>query len=289
MYFINTEKRFPFSYVYIYTRDTCYQLIILAMYSLNKRSLSIFAAGLAMIGSPLAFAGTALAAGPSGFGHGMRPAVIGTVASAPDVNGTFTVTAKNWRRGTSATASPTTYTVTTANATVTKAGVASTVSAIAVGDMVMVKGTVSGTNVTATTILDGFARGRHGAMPWRKLGMGFASRTITGNGQPVIGGNVTAVNGNSLTVTNKSNVTYTVDVTSAIVSKKGVTDATISSIAVGDSVIVQGTVNGNSVTATSVVDQGTLPSTSSDLQSAPHNGGFMGVIGGFFSHFFGFF
>ena len=38
---------------------------------------------------------------------------------------------------------------------------------------------------------------------------------MTGNGQPIIGGKVTAVNGNSLTVTNASNVTYTVDVTSA--------------------------------------------------------------------------
>lgn len=114
----------------------------------------------------------------------------------------------------------------------------------------------------------------------------------TGNGQPVIGGNVTAINGNTLTVTNKSNITYTVDVASATIIRRGVTGATLSTIMVGDSVVVQGAVQGTSITASSVIDQGTprhTPGAATSDPTAMHVGGFMGSIGGFFSKFFGFF
>ncbi len=116
---------------------------------------------------------------------------------------------------------------------------------------------------------------------------------IQGNGEPVIGGNVTAISGTTLTVTNASNVTYTIDAASSTVVVKGVS-STFSNVAVGDNVIVQGTVNGNAVTASSIIDQGVK--TMGASSTAPHMGGgigagiggFFGSIGGFFKHLFGF-
>ncbi len=239
----------------------------------------------------LLVAGTAFAAGPGSWMGGHAPGVFGTVASIS--GNTLTVTSKGF--GPNATA--TTYTVDATNATVTKTNAASTVSVIAVGDMVAVQGTVSGTNVTATTIHDGMMRmmrGEHdgmfgkGAHSASSTPGGTASQFPAGNGQPVIGGAVTAITGNSLTVTNKSNVTYTIDATSAKVSKASVTGATVSSISVGDNVVIQGTINGTAVTASSVIDQGTAPSSTGTTPPA-HRGGFMGAVGGFFSHLFGFF
>jgi hypothetical protein len=85
-------------------------------------------------------------------GHmGMMPGVMGVVAS---INGTtLTVTG---RTGDSAT---TTYTVDASSAMVLKSTsgkvATSTLSAVVAGDKVMVEGTVSGTSITAKTILDG--------------------------------------------------------------------------------------------------------------------------------------
>ncbi|MHB8860606.1 MAG: hypothetical protein ACYC48_02625 [Minisyncoccota bacterium] len=259
-----------------------------------KRALPALIAGSALIGS-LALAGTAFAAAPAGvrgFGHGMRPAVVGTVASAPNASGIFTVTAKNWARRDSASSSnaapTTTYTVdTTGSTTVTKAGAASTVSAIAVGDTVMVQGTLSGSTVSATVIRDGV--GRVGQKPGNTTPR---TPAITGNGEPVIGGTVTVNQDGTLTVTTKSGISYAVTVaSSATIAKPGVATATIANVVTGDSVVVQGTVNGTSVTASSIVDQGTPVSSTASSTGAPetHRGGFMGAIGGFFSHLFGFF
>jgi hypothetical protein len=217
----------------------------------------------------------------------MPPGVFGTVAS---ISGdTLMVTSRGFGPNTATT----TYSVDATNATVTKDNAASTLSAIAVNDRVFVTGTVSGTNVTATAIHDGMG----GMMGGGRRGMGGkwsatstpSTPAITGNGQPVIGGAVTAISGDTLTVTNKSNVTYTVDVTSATVSKTGVTGATVSNISVGDNVVIQGSVSGNSVTASSVLDQGTAPSGSTGTNPSGPRGGVMGAIGGFFSHLFGFF
>ncbi len=253
---------------------------------LSKRSLSGLIVGSALIGS-FALASTAFAAGPGEFNRRVapmpRPAVTGTVASVS--GSTLNVPARGWARASPTPATPT-YTVNAANATVTKNGAASTVSAITVGDQVMVRGTVSGTNVTATVINDGKALGRPDMSEKRSDMMEVASHTpeIAGNGQPVIGGSVVSVSGNTLTITNASNVTYTVDATSAKIVKAGVTGATLSNITVGDKVVVQGTVNGTAVTAASVLDQGTTPAAG---QPAPRRG-FMGSIGGFFSNLFGF-
>ena len=44
-----------------------------------------------------------------------------------------------------------------------------------------------------------------------------------GNGQPIVGGAVTAVSGDTITITNTAGVTYTIDATSASFTKGGVT------------------------------------------------------------------
>ena len=74
--------------------------------------------------------------------------VFGTVSA---ISGTTLTVTSNAQNGGTAT----TYIVDASSATVTKSGTASSVSAIAVGDTIMVRGTVSGTNVTAKTIMDG--------------------------------------------------------------------------------------------------------------------------------------
>ena len=96
-------------------------------------------------------------------------------------------------------------------------------------------------------------------------------------------------------VTANNSVTYTIDATNATIEKDNAT-STIGSIAVGDDVLVQGSVSGTSVTATSVIDQGAPRTASSTSGSSNGNGGgggfvggFMNSIGGFFHHLFGFF
>jgi hypothetical protein len=159
----------------------------------------------------------------------------------------------------------------------------------------MAAGTVSGTSVTATTIRDGMPAAGMGGKPGMR-GVGeHASSTplIQGNGQPVIGGTVSAVSGNTITVTTaQGGVTYSVDVTNATI-KKGDTTGSVSSIAVGDKVVVQGTVNGSSVTASSVIDSAAASSTNAGTSITSHvNSGIGKVfnsIGGFFHSLFGFF
>lgn len=243
------------------------------------------------------------APGKGGSGmNGMRPAVFGTVASIDGTSLTVTQGARP-SFGTSTPAmATTTYSVDASNATVFKNNATSTISSVLVGDMVAVQGTVSGTDVTATTIRDGLVpmMGRMGMMgsstgPRGPGGYRNASSTngmpaspITGNGQPVIAGSISAINGNSLTVTDKSSVSYTVDVTNAKIVE-GQNTIAVSNLAVGDNVIIQGSVEGSSVTASSVIDQKAPAAGSNPSSPAPHNGGgIFGAIGGFFSHIFGF-
>ena len=167
-----------------------------------------------------------------------------------------------------------TYSVDASSATVTKNGASSTVSAIAVGDTIAVSGTVTGINIVAKTIRDGMMPKQPGNQP-----------IIQGNGLPVIAGAVNAINGNILTVANKS-ITYTVDVTSATITKNGQA-STVSGITVGDNVVVQGTVNGNNVSATSVIDQA-KPANASGNVMPKKNPGFFGGMMNFFKGLFGF-
>lgn len=230
--------------------------------------------------------------GPDGNGmRGGAPGIIGTVSAVSGT--TFTVTTK---------ATSTVYTVNAASATVYKDKATSTVSSIATGDTVMVQGTVTGTTVAATVIRDGIGGGNAGKPEDVKKGSGHSASStppissIKGNGQPIIGGSVTVISGTTLTVTNASNVTYTIDASAATFVKDNTT-STISGLAVGDSVVVQGTVNGTSVTASSIIvdkgvnDKNKMASSTASSTEAGHGGGFGGffsAIGGFFSHLFGF-
>jgi hypothetical protein len=263
-----------------------------ATYTVNAGSATVTKAGAASSVSAIAVgdtvmvqgtvSGTSVAATSIRDGMeermGMMPGVFGTVASVSGT--TLTVTSKAGPNGTPAAA---TYTVDASSATVTKNNAASSVSAIAVGDTVIVQGAVSGTSVTAKTIRDGVMQGP---------GMKPQAPIIKGNGEPVVGGAVASISGTTLTVTNKSNVTYSVDASSATIEKGNATSS-ISNVAVGDNVVVQGTVNGNSVVASSVMDQGAASASgnSGGAGAMMHGpmGGVLGVIGGFFQHLFGFF
>jgi len=214
-----------------------------------------------------------------------RPGVFGTVTA---VDGTsISINAKAGGPRSTSTAT-TAFTVDASNATVYKDNATSSVSNIAVGDTIMAQGTVSGTSVTATVIRDGMMMGGQGKMSGGARG-GRASSTmaITGNGEPVVAGTISSVSGSTIVITNKSNVQYTIDASNAkIISKQNSTIAA-SSLATGDTVVVQGTVNGNSIVATSVIDQGAASNAAAGSQSGSHQG-FFGSIGSFFKHLFGF-
>jgi hypothetical protein len=243
--------------------------------------------------------GTNHGPGMSGANRGgaMKLGVFGTVTA---INGNIITI--NGRQGFGPTATATTtYTVDATNAVIKKNNATTTVGNIAVGDMVVVQGTVSGTNVTATAIFDGIigrmgGKGGPGMNGWASSTTPFAgdksshattTPPFVGNGQPIIVGTVSVVNGNTLTVTTASSVTYTVDASSAKILK-GSNTITLSGIVVGNKVLVQGAVNGTSITASTVLDQ-----------SGPANGippnmdkgqkyGFFGGLGQFFMHLFGF-
>jgi hypothetical protein len=218
---------------------------------------------------------------PGGSGM-MKPGVFGKVTV---VSGNIITVAGKSGFGTNAT--NVTYTVDATNATVMKNGATSSVSNIAVGDSISAQGTLTGTNLVATTIRDGAIPAGQGK------GSGQGTPPFTGNGEPIVAGSVTAVSGNTITITNKSNVTYTIDATNAKITK-GPNTSTISDVAVGDMIVAQGTVNGNAVVATSVIDQSKAGNNSqgnegNSGQPQPHQGGgFFGGIGSFFAHIFGF-
>jgi precorrin-6B methylase 2 len=218
--------------------------------------------------------------GEGGMQHG-KPAIVGTVST---INGTtLTISGRNgfMPDRTASTSTATIFTVDASNAKVVKGNASSTVSGISVGDVVVVQGTVSGTNVTATMIRDG-------QMPKPHKNGGdntqSAMAMLQGNGQPVIAGTISVISGSTLTVTNKSNVTYSVDTSNAKILA-GQTVATLSSLKIGDAVVIQGAINGTSVTASTVIDQAT---PTSDNGGQPHRKSFFGSIGQFFSHLFGF-
>ena len=112
--------------------------------------------------------------------HKPAPGVGGKITA---INGSIlTVTGRN----------NTTYTVDATNATITKSGTASQLSAIAVGDNIMARGTLSGTNLTATSIMDGVpAKVGEKEQPGQEVRGG-----MRGNGAF---GTVTGINGSSFT------------------------------------------------------------------------------------------
>ncbi len=213
----------------------------------------------------------------------MQRGVFGTVTSIS--GNTLTITSK---MGTSTT--PITYTVDATNAKVLKAGNNILVSNIAVGDTVMVEGKVTGTNVVATIIRDGVPNmppnwaGNDDKNERPKPGQNVP--LFQGNGQPVVGGKITSVSGTSITITNVENATYTVDAANANIIKGGATTS-VSSLVVGDSIIVQGTINGTSVKAAQIIYQGARPFVQANVPKPPEEKR-PGFFGNFFGRIFGF-
>ena len=215
----------------------------------------------------------------------MRPFIVGKVSA---VSGNTITVVGNTGFGKTVTAT-TTYTVDATNAKVTKANATSTVASIVVGDTVAVQGTITGTNVVATMIRDGVAGGPgmgfgFGRNDEKGPGkMGTSTPAFTGNGQPIIAGKISAISSSTISIANSSNVTYTIDATNAkILLGNKVSD--ISTLKVGDTILAQGSVNGTSIVATTVIDQ-TKPANSGNNNPRP---GFFGGIGQFFMHLFGF-
>lgn len=171
--------------------------------------------------------GTSVNANPRfGKSRAMGPAIAGTVAG---INGnSITVTGKNGA----------TYTVDATAAQITKvqngAKTTISISGIATGDTVMVLGSVSGSNVTAKTIIDGQ----------------FPPRLT-----PAASGIVSALNGNSFTVTS-GGTAFAVDANNAqlMIIKPASTALSSSGLMSGDSVTVFGTVNGTNIAATKILD-----------------------------------
>ncbi len=169
-------------------------------------------------------------------GERMGPGVVGTVSSVS--GNSLTVTGKDG----------TTYTVDVTNASIKKGSDASeptniTASDIVTGDTVMVRGTVNGTSVTATEVMDGkFPMGMHGGP--RGMGGG-------------VMGTVSAINGTTITLTDRDGGTFTIDASSATVKESGTTSS-LSNVKVGDTIHVGGKITTASMTAT-MIDDGVPP------------------------------
>lgn len=205
-------------------------------------------AGASLLGGAAATAATATTAhrGHPGLPR-VKPAVIGTVTA---VNGTSLSVTDH---------SQTVYTVDDSQANITKGfgkdATTMTTADVKTGDMVAVQGTVSGTNVTATSIVDGVPA-KDGHDPHGGPGMGQ---------RPGAFGTVSAVNGSSFTVTEPvgppnadssavTTKTVTVTTDSNTTYSKDRVAGTSADVVVGTHVMVVGTLdsNTNTVTATKV-------------------------------------
>ncbi len=150
-----------------------------------------------------------------------------------------------------------TYTIDASAATFKKAAVGAapttvTIADIKVGDEVSAMGTLSGTTLAATEVMDG-----------RFGGHGMGGPGGHGRG-PGVMGTVTSVNGSTITVKNHDGTVYSVNAGSATVSK--MTTGSLSDVVVGDTIGVQGDVSGTSVTAKSIMDDLPTPETAAQTQ-----------------------
>jgi hypothetical protein len=145
----------------------------------------------------------------------------------------------------------TTYTVDISDAVVRSASN----PAIAVNDNIYVQGVVDDNAIVATLVINGKTK---------------PAAPSEDDKRNAIVGTVTAKSGTTLTVLGKTGTTYTVAAANASVWEKGNDNSSVSNIDVGDSVVVQGTVNGSAVTATRIHTV-SFPSTSA-------NGGLRGTV-----------
>ena len=214
-----------------------------------------------------------------GINDKMRQGVLGTVTA---INGNI-ITISNIR-GTGTNTTTTTYTVDATNAKITKNNTIGTVTSIIVGDTIMAQGTITGTNVVATNIRDGVLRKDN--QDKKNINNETNFNKIVGNGLPVVAGTVTSINGSIVSITNKSNVSYTIDATNAKI-QQGASTIAVSNILVGDTLVIQGSVNGNNVIASTIQDQ-IKPANSNTKMDSQVRMGFFGRIGSFFGSMFGF-
>jgi len=90
--------------------------------------------------------------------------------------------------------------------------------------------------------------------------VGSAQTTHVKGVKPAAFGTVAAINGNLITLTSvmkNATTTYTVDATNATITKgigKSTSTIAVSGISIGDRLVVQGTVSGTTITATSIRD-----------------------------------
>lgn len=251
--------------------------------------MSILVLGAGILASTPALAATSETATGEHLGRGqMQERKNGIGGTITAISGTaLTVNAHQGQGNTTVIA---TYTVDASVAKVFKDNVASSLSALAVGDNIKIQGAVSGTNVKATSIRLNQPGGQQGkCTKGQGERCGSSMSAVAGNGQPVVAGNVTAVSGATLNVTTKSGIQYTVDTASAKIVK-GPTTITIAEVAVGDVVVVQGLTNGTAISASSVIDQtqSTATNTTGATKTQAGHGGFFGQFGNFFKNLFGF-
>ncbi len=130
------------------------------------------------------------------------------------------------------------------------------VSDIKVGDTLMVQGVVNGESIAAENIIDGkIIRSEHNKE--NKI------PRIIGTVSNIDGATITITRNNGFVKTNSTLTTYTVDASKAILNKftpvnTGLkptpTLILISDIKIGDTLIIQGTINGSNINATTITD-----------------------------------
>ncbi len=195
--------------------------------------------------------------------------VFGTITA---INGnTLTMSVTFRGEGKNSTTTTKIFTVDASTAKIIKSGATSSVSSIVIGDKVSILGRISGTNITAKIIRVGIQNKTD------------SKNEMTGDGKPVVGGKITSISGNTLTITNNSNVSYTIDVSNAKIFVKGATSS-VSSLQINGEIVVQGTVNGTNITATSII-------VNQDVKNdkpIQKNEGFLQKSKNFFRRMFGF-
>lgn len=194
------------------------------------------------------------------------------------------------------------FVVDVSNARFFKNSATTTISSIIVGDTVFVQGAVNGTSAVAVAVYDGklpaviakLQMHREEKKDERKEDRQERREDRIADhmrGSAILGV-VTSVSGNTLLVDGKmgtgtASTTFTVDATNAKIFKDKAT-TTVSAIVAGDKVLIEGAVNGTSVSANVIFD-GKFPQDGKALKAfleEPSRGKFMEKMNNLFKKFF---
>ena|GEM_PF-3142598 len=162
------------------------------------------------------------------------------------------------------------YTVATADVSVRKHGEKDAdMSDIAVGDSVFVRGEITDKTIAAKSIIS----------------VNIPKNAVIKKNLSGVAGVVTAVNGNTVTVKTKTDIVYTVDTDDARIRTRDDKDAATADIKVGDTVLVQGTIDNKSVDASVIIaiDEDSIKDKEIKAEAKV---GFFHKIGLFFKSFF---